>query len=166
MAEVRGSWTLDEAIVTRWNDKSLDARFRDYWQDSTATDYQPLNDGEARPTPAGPYCVFEIDEGVTLQRHTGTTATTKNDLYSIPIRFRIHAKSGTFSGGAKSGKEVCVILAKLVAAAFDPAAGILAMHPDHHVYTLRQPDFNVREGDEEWVWVLPYDIVVDAEYDQ
>ena len=166
MADVRGSWTLDEAVVTRWNDKSLDDRFRDWWKVPTAIDYQPFNDGEARPMPAGPYCVFEKAEGTTLQRHTGITATTENALISIPIQFRIHAKSGTFSGGAKSGKEVCVILAKLVAAAFDPAAGFLAMHPDHHVYTLRQPDFHIREGDTEWVWILPYDIVVDAEYDQ
>lgn len=168
--EVRGSWTIDEGVKRRWDEKSLDDRFREWWPtDPTSADdshYPVLHDEEARPTPPGPYCVYEKSEGSTQQRHSGKTSITENEILVVPVMFRIHAKSGMFSGGTRSGKDVAKELAKHVAVAFDQSAGPLDIAPDRHVKTLRQSDFDVREGDTEWVWVLRYDIEVDAEYDR
>ena len=170
VTEIRGTWTIDEGIGRRWSEKFLDDRFREWWPtDPTSSDdshYPVLHSQEARPTPPGPYCVYETPTGDIQQRHTGVTGATENVIETVPVMFRIHAKSGSFSGGAKSGKEVAKILAKEVARAFDFSAGYLDISPDHHVNTLRQPDFNVREDDEEWVWILQYDFIIDAQYDK
>lgn len=159
-AETRGSWLLDRAINARWDDRGLDARFRDYQQDVDAVEYEPLNDTEARPTPPGPYCVYEKGTPTVLGHSGGTTPTTERQYLRVPLQFTIHAKSTATA----SGKEIVTTLAKLVAAAFDPENEALCMEPDAHVNTFRGPDFCIREGEDEWAWVLMFDVEIDATY--
>lgn len=163
MPEVRGSWTLDEAIVHRWDDADLDEEFRALWPVTTETRYGTLHDTEARPTPPGPYCVYELLEGSIDSRDSGKFGDTENHLINIPLQFRIHAKST----GTSSGKIIARDLAKKVAEAFDAGNlfGPLAISPDAHFSTMRESDFSVRGDDTEWNWVLQYDVILDAEYD-
>ena len=65
---------------------------------------------------------------------------------------------------AKSGKQKAKELAVYVAEAFDDKTP-LDIGPDAHVNTIRGADWHTREGDEEWLWNLDYDFVLDAEYD-
>jgi hypothetical protein len=164
MAAVRGTWTIDEGIAARWSAKSLDDRFREWWPtDATSADdshYPVLHDTEARPTPPGPYCVYEHGAGATEQRHSGLTTSTNNEIHRIPLQFRIHAKTQNLSG-----KFIAKELAKYVVAAFDFNAGYLDIEPDKHVNTFRQADFPIQEGDQEWSWNLQYDLIVDVAYD-
>jgi hypothetical protein len=139
----------------------LDAEFRALWPDPAASEYSPFNDGEARPTPPGPYCVYEKAQPVLLGHHSGKLTSTENQLLSVPVTFQVHAKTS----GSQSGKARARLLAEKVASAFDPGNGAFDISPDSHVYTVREPDFHLREGDEEWVWVVPYSFVIDAEYD-
>ena len=163
MPEIRGSWTLDAAIVHRWDDADLDEVFRAFWPVTTETRYGTLHDDEARPTPPGPYCVYELAEGSIDERSSGKFGDTENHLIRIPLEFRIHAKSTA----SRSGKSIVQELAKKVAESYDAGNtfGPLAIDPDSHFTTMRESDFSVRLGDTEWSWVLQYDVILDAEYD-
>ena len=162
MPFTRGSWTLHEALVERWEDAGLDDEFRALWPVPAETRYNPLHDTEARPTPPGPYCTYELPEGDIEGHDSGKQGNTENQQIRIPATFQIYAKSTT----TRSGKAIARDLAKKVAAAFDPGNifGALPILDDAHHTTQRQSDFPVREGDTEWKWVLQYDFVLDAEY--
>ncbi len=163
MPVIRGSWTLHEALVERWEDAGLDAEFRALWPVATETRYNPLHDTEARPTPPGPYCVYDLPEPDVEGHDSGKQGNTENQQIRNPVEFHIYAKSTS----TRSGKSIARDLAKKVAAAFDPGNlfGPLPIRDDAHHTTQRGPDFPVRDGDKEWKWVLQYDFVLDAEYD-
>ena len=158
MAAVRGSWLVSQGIVKRWRDRNLDQTFRDEWGDDTNA-YKALHDEEARPSPPGPYCVYDVAEPVVKNHQTGHTTSEEIQTQEVGIQFRIHAKST----GSESGKSICIRLAKAVRAAFDNPARFVAL-PDTHVETINEPDFHTREGDEEWVLAVPYTLTVDAAY--
>lgn len=157
----RGSWTIDETIVRHWRESELDVAFRSYWVAPIDYSSNPLNHQEARPEPPGPYCVYSINEPVTLHRDSGTTSSTDNEVLSYTCRFEIHAKNSTIA----SGKMIAKQLAKQVAAKFDPANSLcIDDDDDAYLQTIRGPDFCLREGDEEWMWILEYEFWVDAQY--
>lgn len=160
MVTNRGSWTLHEAIANRWDEKSLDADFKALWTVSNETRYPVLSEKEAPANPPGPYCVFEIDPQNNLTHMSGVTKATENQFIPYIVQFTIHAKESS----TLTAKQIAKNLAKLVATAFDDMTA-LDISPDAHVITVRQPDFGVREGEEEYLWVLQYLITIDAEYD-
>jgi|TARA_Y100000310_G_C20693571_1_gene823968 hypothetical protein len=164
MVTIRGSWTLHEAIINRWDEKDLDADFKALWPDDTETRYPVLSeDGPelgAPSNPPGPYCVYGIQAQNNLTHMTGKTSTTELQFQPHLVQFVIHAKE-TSSATAKS---IAQGLAKLVATAFDDMTA-LDISPDAHVVTIRQPDFGVREGEKEYAWTLQYLITIDCEYD-
>jgi hypothetical protein len=151
---------LDEAIVRRWHLYDLDTKFKADWGEPSDTRYTALNDGEARPAPQGSYCVYTKLPANAINHHTGKTVETENQIQRITVSFIIHSKGDT----AKSGKQKAKELAVYVAEAFDDKTP-LDIGPDAHVNTIRGADWHTREGDEEWLWNLDYDFVLDAEYD-
>lgn len=175
MPPIRGSWTVDEAVALQWERNNLDKKFRDEWSDPADTNYEPLHDGEARPTHPRPYCVYEKSEPVLLGHMTGSNAdpeviTTENQLQEVTIQFTIHAKNRLIilpSGEQQlqSGKRIAKRLAEKVDEAFGPE-NALPFKVDKHVVTVRGPDWHIREGDEEWAWVLSYILTIDCEYDK
>ena len=156
MAETRGSWTVDEGVALQWAAKNLDATFRSYW--AAGNDgFTPLNDTEARPNTPHPYCVYSAGTGRVVARSSGLVRDSKKREEAIPVSFTIHAKPV----GALSAKSVAKELAKRIKSAFDPQ-NRLDFTPDCHITTLIQtPDFGVREGDNEWMWVVSYDFHID-----
>lgn len=160
MVAIRGSWTLHEAIVNRWDAYSLDDEFKAYWPDDTETNYIVLSENEAQENPPGPYCTYEITPQGEASRMSGVTLMSENETQDHRVEFRIHAKQTA----TQSAKQVAKALAAKVAAAFDDMAA-LDISPDSHVVTIRELDFGVREGEREYRWVLPYRITIDAQYD-
>ena len=159
----RGSWTLDEAIAIRWEEAELDVVIRNEWPESDRllTKYQPLNDSFAEPTPPGPYVVYEKSIPIIRNHMSGHTAAQReNQLQQILVAFRIHARSTA----TESAKSVCIRLAKKVAEAFDPDTSPWEMYDDSIASVTREADFHTREGVDEWVWVLQYTVMIDAEY--
>ncbi len=161
MATARGSWTVTEAIVARWASESLDADFEAKWTDATIADYQSLQDTGARPDSPGPYCVFEQGEALPQGFMSGQASTEIQAIDRVPLQFNIHAK--TAADFSEDGKTIARDLAKLVVAAFDFAP--LVMSDDAFIEIVRITDYPVREGDEEWMWVIRYEIWIDATYE-
>lgn len=161
----RGSWGIDAAVVRRWQAANLDAAFRAEWGGADATDdftYTPLHHEQARPEPPGPYCVYTIGSPPPPEHHGGKTATTEHQIVRYPLQFQIHAKSNSSASGKLRARD----LARQVADAFDPNHS-LAIDDDEDCFiqTIRQGDYCLRLGDDEWSWVLPYELWVDAQYD-
>jgi len=165
----RGSWNLDEAVAHRWWTSDLDTTFRNDWPvaDRLNGQYTVLNDQVARPVPPGPYCVYERSIPIVVGHMSSATAVGReNQLQDITIQFRIHAKSkaATATDPAESGKSVCIRLAKKVAEVYDPDTQPWTIYDDSILQVWREPDFHVREGEDEWVWVMQYRVELDSEY--
>lgn len=140
-------------IATQWA-AECDASFRAYAGTEDTPRYSTLHDTEARPSPPGPYAVYEVGDSSTVSRSGGLTAGTFKQYEVVPVIFRIHAQT----------KETVVALAKVVATAFDPDREI-CLTDDKHIRTDRVADGGTREGDEEWSWMLSYEFLLDATYD-
>lgn len=162
-AVARGRWNLDEALVTLWERSTLNAAFRAHWTSAAFSEYPVLHMDEARPQPPGPYCVVEIMTPVILGHMSGLTSSTERQLQRVAARFHIHAANQDEAVGPRTGKDIACELAKLVMAVYDPPV-VLPINVDSHVSTLRGADWCVREGDEDWKWVIEYEFVIDAAY--
>lgn len=140
-------------IATQWA-AYCDAGVRALAGTQDTPRYTTLHDTEARPSPPGPYVVYEVGESSTTSRSGGKTAGTFRQYETVPVTFRVHAKT----------KETAVALAKIVATAFDPDREI-CLTDDAWVLTHRIGDMGTREGDTEWSWMLSYEFLLDATYD-
>lgn len=165
----RGSWTLHEAIATRWDEAGLDTVFRNEWPvaERLSTKYQPLNEGFAMPVPPGPYCVVEMSVPVVVGHMSGADAIQReNQFQSVLVQLSIHARgtAATATKPAESGKSICIRLAQQVADAFDPYNCPWEIYDDAMVQVWRGSDFDTREDDDMYVWVLQYTVMLDAEY--
>ena len=152
-----GTWRLDEAIERHWRLKGLDADFRREWPNPLATEYDPLHDEMARPTPPGPYCVYEKDEPQILMRMTGVGPGEEREVQRWTFRFKVHAQDRN----PTTAKERVKRLAEKIAAAFDPHNAI-QFEGVAHIVTERGPDWHDQEGDQEAKWTLQFSILVDA----
>jgi len=141
---------LWEDLARHWDESDLDDRFRAY-APRAITEYPVLHDQEARPAPAGPYCVVEIAQGFQVARYGGTRVKYEHLLQKVPLQFRIHA----------SREDIVVKLCRQIALRFD---GFQFKLPSSDVVCFsREDDFGVQEDDEHWVWVLPYLISLETE---
>lgn len=159
MTEPRGLWNVERGIIARWREAGLDDLFRAEWDDPTNARYEPLNDGEARPEPPGPYCVYNLGVPRRTASMSGKTADTTIDVSAVALEFRIHA----VTSGRESGKSRAARLAAKVAEAFDPVNPI-EICGDSWIQTARTSDNALRLGDDEWVWVLMLEITFEATY--
>lgn len=155
----RGTWTLDEAIETRWRDAGLDASFRAYWTDSTIMEYPTLSEGAAPAGAPGPYCVWQKGAAAQDGGDSGTTSTTGRKRWRVPVTFTVYAKNST----TLTGKARAKALAAIVATAFDWEYGYLSITTDSHVKTERITDYSTAEYEQdEYSWTLQYEITIEA----
>lgn len=157
---VAGSWALDQAIEKRWYDRNLDERFKAEWPDPTNNRYETIHDQEARPTPPGPYCVYTINPPAIVGHSTGSDEIHEEIQYlEFVVEFVIHAANKP----GRSAKKIAVDLAKHVADAYDPKRPLVYPELDiGEIYTIRDADFQTREGDAEWSWTLRYRFMLDT----
>jgi hypothetical protein len=149
-----GSWDIWKAVVARWDQLGLSAKFTAHWAKGTSTAYAALNDGEARSGTPFPYCVLEQGTGLRDYRSShesdsSKTRVTDNTLF----QFRLHGDD----------KSQLIDLCKEIVGDPDSNDGfdnapLVVEGGSCHLDIQRQTDFSVRESDTEWVWVIPYEI--------
>lgn len=154
-----GSWNIDKAIKARWDERNLTQTFRAYWPDPSETRSPVFNHNEARPGCRMPYVVYS--KIVPIKTGESTAATGEGDkaieYWTQPIQFTIHGAAT--SSPARSGKEVCAILAREIVAAYEDDAGALELDEDDcHIQTVVGADFDQRLDDDVWVWTLQFDV--------
>ena len=138
--------------------KNLNATFRSLWPANIRDDYQPLNEDDAPAGTPHPYCVFTQDPGRVVDRMSGKTRETSRETHAIPVQFAVHAKKTA----DRSAKEVARDLIKRIKSHFEWPA-VLDFSPDRHITTIIEvPDFPVREGDEEYQWLLLLEYHIDC----
>ena len=81
----------------------------------------------------------------------------------MPIQFRIHTKE--ISGDTRTSDEIAADLADKIMAVFgnDETANTPTLTMDVGVVTQTSyiSDFGVREGDEEYRWIINYEFLID-----
>lgn len=149
---------LQAAVNAKWDEAGLTTIFKEKWPEPTA-DFDALHDSEAREGTPWPYCIVEFGAGAVDSRMShGPSAgqnpqpTKKNRIDNIDWQFRIHDKS----------KTRCAKMVKIVSDAFEGFRPTLSA--GRHMQTVADPPFGARNGDSEWVWVIPFTTTIDQEY--
>ena len=133
---------------------------KQYWPADKQDKFLALNDELARARTPFPYVIYESSEPIIKGHSSGSRAWLEQQYQDVPIQFRVHAKPAN----GLSGRKIAIELAKEIMGAFDPGTDRLDLAPDVHLTTVAQGDFHVREGDDEWLWVVQYLIRLDATY--
>jgi hypothetical protein len=163
MTAVTGTWNLEAAIVSCWEEQGLDAAFKAYWSEANKAKFLTLSDTEARSGTPWPYCVFKAERPNALGHSSGTSGNTTERRYiNVPVQLDIRAKG--ISGGS-DGKTIAVTLAKLVAAAYDRKAN-WSVEQDYIQQVRRVTDYSTREDDEVWLYTLLYEVRLDQVFDR
>jgi hypothetical protein len=162
-----GSWTIDKAIKSRWDDHALDALFRSFWPSPATFDFHPFCDTEQRPLAPMPYCVFEAGQSFRTSRSTGGSCESEFSIeyWTVPVQFSIYAR--TLSG--RSGKDIAIELMGRpnpdgfgVLKAFDDSAGNLNLDgQDRHIQTHVEGDILMREDDDVWKYTLMLNVDIE-----
>lgn len=161
VVEPRGTHLVDCGVVRRWEQVNLDIAFRSYWaKDDKYSRYEPFNFIEARPDSPHPYCVYERFEPLEKGHSVGRDFYEEFQYEDVTIQFRVHAKPA----GNTDAKTVCETLGMLIKRAFDPGTPLLDMSPDGHSATISEGDWVVREGDQEYFYVVQYLLRVEGTY--
>lgn len=155
---------LDEAIATAWDAASLDDQFTTYWAAGQSAEFAVLNDQEAGPGTPMPYCVYSSEGTSVATRMTQTPDDTANrrEFHNIPIEFHVHARAA----GGSSAKAIATTLAEEIMKVFGghptSAPSTLSLTNGSILNVQFQNDFGVREGTEEYQWVVKYLCQVDV----
>jgi len=146
-----GSSGVIKAIVANWSSQGLDTKFRAKRSPDDATK-PTIFDTMAQPGAVFPYCVFEQQVGNVQFRASGKTSGKKTRIDEIPVFFRVHSNESKAQaeelvgdimdvfGGGDSNSPLCMTL----------DAG-------QHINTQYQYDMSIKEGDQEYQWLVFYE---------
>ncbi len=155
---------LSKAIVAAWNASDLNQTFLSL-RPLGGTVAPVLCDGEAAPGQQMPYCIFVLDDFSSLVRMTGDIVPRFNfDIREATWEFQIYAADVV--GDDRSAKEIAAFLAEQVIRVFGgspikaPTASI-TMDNGQVVLMRYVSDRGERQGDNEWLWVVEYNVWTD-----
>ena len=149
---------LHTAIQALWQSSGLDWEFQRL-RDAAGRVMPSLFDGAADPGCKHPYCVFMQQGGFTQSRDSGHNTSEKHEIRDVPLEFRVHAN--TRRGYERTAKQVAADLAELVMRQFgghptQAPAAFPTLANGAVLLIQYQTDYCVREGDEEFLWVVSY----------
>lgn len=151
-----GSAQLHEALITLWNASGLNALFEAFWTAAQIVDHVVLNENQASPGNAFPYCIYNITAATTISRDSGHDSVEKHEIRDTPLEFRIHAQS---SGGL-TAKRIAADLAEEVIKIFGghPTVAPTAMTLTNGgvIFNQYQNDFGLPDEDDNHLWMINY----------
>ena len=154
---------IAKAVSALWDSSGLNARFTAYWTATQEAQFDVLNDMEASPQNAFPYCVFELEGTETVARMSGV-GDVKREIRDAPLTFRIHAKQ--VSGDARTAKNIVAALAEEVIKVFGGHTSVgpseMALDNGNFLISQYQTDYGVRTEDDVWSWVISYTLRLDV----
>ena len=153
---------IAKAVSALWDSSGLDAKFTAYWTAAHVAQYDVLNDMEASPQNAFPYCVFTLDAAETIARMTGA-GDIKREIRDAPLSFTIHAKQ--VSGDVRTAKEIAAALAEEVLKVFGGHTSVgpteMSLDNGNFLISQYQTDYGVRTEDDIWSWIISYTLRLD-----
>jgi len=156
-----GSRDVHEAVATAWDSADLDDLFTAYWGGDDSDDFLVLNDQEAAPEQPFPYCIFNQEEPIVVNRMSGTLSA-RREVRDIIWEFRVYAKTVD----STAAKDVAGALAEEIMKVFGghptetPSA--LSLDTGQHLITQYLTDYGMRLGDSEHYWLVRYLFRVDV----
>jgi hypothetical protein len=159
-----GNLDFEQAVNALWNGSDLNATFMALWPSTAvSTNFAVLVDQEASPNQPFPYCVYEVSPPKDDVRMFGGTGLIKK-VKNTELKFNVHAKIA--SGDGRSAKEIAGTLAEEIKKIFGghPTVAPQALSLTHggHILTQFLTDYGVRTGDEEYQWIVTYNIKTDV----
>jgi hypothetical protein len=153
---------IAKAVNSLWNSSDLDDQFTAFWTATEIASDTVLNDGEATPGNAFPYCVFTVDPGSTITRMSSSTENRKRQTRQVPLIFHVHAQPE----GALTAKEVAANMAEEILKIYGghPTVVPTDLVLDNGNFLISQiiTDYGVRTEDDVYQWVINYMLVVDV----
>ena len=159
-----GQADIVKAVNTLWNSSGLDDLFTVHWSASEITKFEALNDSEASPGQAWPYCVVEMPVPEIVTRMSGGEPGENWHTRDVPCTFHVYATE--ISGDARTAKQIAAYFAEEIMKVFGghPTVPSTPMNLDvgNVLLSQYQSDYCVRVGDEEWQWLINYIFRIDV----
>lgn len=155
---------LWHGLNAAWDASTLDATFKALWPDPSDTDFEVLSDKEASPGQPFPYCVVEMAPPSKASRMSGGVDSLR-EIRDAQVTFNVHAAMR--DGDARAAKDIAAYLVEEITKVFGghptqaPSAAI-ALANGKLVETTYDTDYGVRTDDDEYQWILRYNLRADA----
>ncbi len=154
---------LTEAIVATWDAAGIDSEFTNLWKNGADSEFPVLHDREASPGQPFPYCVFRQDERFRKDRMSGGSPGNLNEISETPYDFRIHART-IIAGDNRTAKKIANDLAEHIMKIFGGHKEVAPqpINLDGLLEFRYDSDVGVRTGDDEYLWIVSYEALVDT----
>jgi len=160
-----GTADLLKAVNTVWDASNLNAAFKALWDSGfMSADWEVLQDGEAQPGQPWPYCVID-QTGTSTVARMSKSGSDKWEVRDTQVTLHVHCKS--VSGNSNTGKELAGGLIEAIMEVFgghptEAPTGSLELDNGNHLITQYLNDYCIRNGDDEYEWVLTYNFRLDV----
>ncbi|KKN88373.1 hypothetical protein LCGC14_0249360 [marine sediment metagenome] len=155
---------LHKAVAALWESSGLEALFISTWTADEKTQFDALNDQEAGPQQAFPYCVFEQSPSETAVRMSSVNANSKREIHDIPWVFNVYARFE--SGDSTTAKEQVAVLVEEILKIFGghPEVSSTPLALDNGNFLISQliTDYGVGNADDVYQWIISYMFKVDV----
>lgn len=152
-----GAADIHKAVVSIWYDHGLDWEFKKNWSESQRDEFLSLEEVEAGENQPWPYCVYEPMPGTTTARMSGGKNKLR-EIRDIEWEFRVHAK--TLDNSSKAAKDIAEELVDKILQHYGGHPTVapkeLSLDNGNFLLVQYQNDYSVRQGSEEYMWIIRY----------
>lgn len=154
---------LHKAIMSAWDNSSLDYEFKNYWATADKTKYLAINENSALPRTPMPYCIYTDQTPSVSSRMSHRVGDTqkRSEFHDHMWEFNIYANDK----GGQSAKMIAGDLASKILAVFGghptEVPDDLTLDTGAVVNVQYDTDYGERLDDETHKWTIRYMIKTD-----
>jgi len=155
-----GTADLYKALNVAWDASDLDDLFKALWLPAAviADEYPVLNDQEGLGGQPWPYVVIDEVGSSTVSRMS-YGPDSLYEIRDVEVRFNVHARD--IESDSRGAKEIAAYLAEEIMKVFGGhptvnPTGSMALDNGDHLITQFQNDYCIRDGDDEYMWIVQY----------
>lgn len=149
---------IHTAINTVWDNSGLDWEFKKLWDADERDDDEALCEMEAAPENPSPYTEYSVEAPDTSSRMSADSGEGRREIQDAAIQFIIHVQKR--SNDSRTAKDTAIHLANFIIQKFGGHPTVkpqkLVLATGAALILQKQSDYGVREGDEEYSWVINY----------
>lgn len=154
---------VQRAVFQLWENSGLDDFLKSDWSVGDKSQFLSLSDEEASPGQPFPFCVIEFDDSFIVSRSTGGCGSWSGREYrEMPFVFNVHTKHLGPTTAKTAAREIAERIMQVFGGHPEVKPQPLSLTHGNVLLCQYQRDYSRKTGDQEYQWVVQYNVATDV----